>query len=92
MLSSIHMSTKAINALSANGITTVDKLRSFTIDQLKSLYWINNKVLADINAALESAGLSLGGSLSATVLKLFFPKQISRGMSTKNLWEKSPKR
>lgn len=59
MLSSIHMSTKAINALSANGITTVDKLRSFTIDQLKSLYWINNKVLADINAALESAGLNL---------------------------------
>ena len=62
MLSAIPMSTRAINALRANGITSADKLRSLSVDQLKSFYWINNKILTDILAALESAGLRLAPS------------------------------
>ena len=53
---------RAINALRANGITSADRLRSLSVDQLKSFYWINNKILTDILAALESAGLRLAPS------------------------------
>ena len=55
----LHLSNRTTHTLIHHGITTVEKLTQYTLDDIKSLHLIGPSSIAEIMAALDASGLSL---------------------------------
>ena len=63
----LHLSNRVTHALLNSGITTVEKLTSHTMDEIRSLNLIGPGGVREIQAALSSVGLALRNRINGHI-------------------------